>query len=324
MAHGITESDSMFSVRDMPWHGLGAVLEKAPTNIDDALDKSGLGWGVLTSPAAYQHPDNGKWIVDDEFKATVRSDTNERLGFVGKDYAPLDNREAFRFLDELIGSSMHFETAGSLYGGKRVWVLARLPEYVEVGGDTTATYVYIANSHDGSMAVTATVTPIRIVCANTLGMALRAADASERTHRVRHTSGLDLRMHEAREVMGMTVNYAQQFKELGDQLALKPFSDKRMSTMLKELYPLLPGEGDRAAKNREEARAAVLAIFKGEGPAGDTTGNSGGTAWCAVNAIAEHEDFGRRYTVKTNQVARSFEDDYRKSKALQYVVEKVR
>jgi Domain of unknown function (DUF932) len=74
-------------------------------------------------------------------KATLRSDTGALLGIVGRDYEPLDNRDAFRFLDELIGSQLHFETAGSLWGGRRVWVLARLPEWAEVGGDQTGTYV---------------------------------------------------------------------------------------------------------------------------------------------------------------------------------------
>ena len=88
------------------------------------------------------------------FKANIREDTGDVLGIVSDEYEVVDNRDAFRFLDALIGSDLHFETAGSLWGGRRVWVLARLAEYVELGGDQSATYVYVANSHDGSMAVT--------------------------------------------------------------------------------------------------------------------------------------------------------------------------
>jgi hypothetical protein len=73
------------------------------------------------------------------------------LGIVSDEYEVVDNRDAFRFLDALIGSELHFETAGSLWGGRRVWVLARRPEYVELGGDPSATYIYVANSHDRSM-----------------------------------------------------------------------------------------------------------------------------------------------------------------------------
>ena len=162
------------------------------------------------------------------FKANLREDTGEVLGIVSDEYEVVDNRDAFRFLDALIGSELYFETAGSLWGGRRVWVLARLPESIELGGDQSATYVYVANSHDGSMAVTAAATPIRIVCANTLGAALRQSEHgvhAERTFRFRHTGNLQAKFAEARQVLGMTINYQTQFKALADRLALEPISD---------------------------------------------------------------------------------------------------
>ena len=186
MSHGITTSDQMFSVRQVPWHGLGVVLEEYPKSIDEALAKAGLGWKVThgdvlvvkapewTDDFGIKHP--AELIPAKGFKANLREDTGEVLGIVSDEYEVVDNRAAFAFLDALISSDLHFETAGSLWGGRRVWVLARLPEFVELGGDRSATYVYVANSHDGSMAVTAAATPIRIVCANTLGAALRQAE----------------------------------------------------------------------------------------------------------------------------------------------------
>ena len=186
MSHGITNNDQMFCVRELPWHGLGVVLDEYPTSIDEALEKAGLGWNVThgdvlvvktpewTDDFGTKHP--AELVPAKGFKANLREDTGEVLGIVSDEYEVVDNRDAFRFLDALIGSDMHFETAGSLWGGRRVWCLARLPEYVELGGDLSATYIYVANSHDGSMAVTAAVTPIRIVCANTLGAALRQAE----------------------------------------------------------------------------------------------------------------------------------------------------
>ena len=237
MSQGITHNDSMFSVRAMPWHGLGVVLEEYPRSIDEALDKAGLGWKVthgdvlvVKTPArtddfGTKHPP--ELIPANGFKANLREDTGEVLGIVSDEYEVVDNRDAFRFLDALIGSDLHFETAGSLWGGRRVWCLARLPEYVELGGDPSATYIYVANSHDGSMAVTAAVTPIRIVCANTLGAALRQAEhgaSAQRTFRFRHTGNLQTKFAEARQVLGMTINYQQQFKVLADRLALEPIS----------------------------------------------------------------------------------------------------
>jgi phage/plasmid-like protein (TIGR03299 family) len=163
----------------------------------------------------------------------------------------VENVDAFRFLDALIGSEMHFETAGSLWGGRRVWVLARLPEYVELGGDLSATYIYVANSHDGSMAVTAAVTPIRIVCANTLGAALRQAEhgvAAQRTFRFRHTGDLQAKFVEARQVLGMTIDYQKQFKELADRLALEPISALSLErSVLRHLWTVDEDMGKVAA-----------------------------------------------------------------------------
>ena len=235
----------------------------------------------------------------------------------------VDNRDAFRFLDALIGSDLYFETAGSLWGGRRVWCLARLPEYVELGGDLSATYIYVANSHDGSMAVTAAATPIRIVCANTLGAALRQAEHgvnAQRTFRFRHAGNLQTKLTEARRVLGMTIDYQKQFKALADRLALEPISSTALEhRVLRHLWVIDDDTGARARANRERAIERVLAIFRGRGEAGDTTGNSPGTKWTAFNAIAEHLDYGRRYTGRTNQVQRSFEDISVKQRALELV-----
>ncbi len=148
MPAGITSSDSMFSVRETPWHGLGAVLEQPPATIAEAIQASGLGWRVEREPIAV---DRGDAVPVEEwweprceeipgYYATVRQDTRAVLGIVGERYRIVQNREAFQFVDQLLGSSLHFETAGSLGGGRRVWVLATLPEHVKVGGDQVRPY----------------------------------------------------------------------------------------------------------------------------------------------------------------------------------------
>ena len=335
MSHGITINDQMFSVRDVPWHGLGVVLDEYPRSIDEALDKAGLGWKVThgdvlvvkapewTDDFGTQHP--AELIPAKGFKANLREDTAEVLGIVSDEYEVVDNRDAFRFLDALIGSELYFETAGSLWAGRRVWVLARLPEFIELGGDQSATYVYVANSHDGSMAVTAAATPIRIVCANTLGAALRQAEhgaGAARTFRFRHTGNLQAKFAEARQVLGMTINYQKQFKVLTDRLAVEPISEGTLERgVLRHLWVTDDENlGRRARENRERTIERVLAIFRGRGIAGDTTGNSPRSKWTAFNAVAEHLDYGRRYTARTNQVQRSFEDTALKQRALDLVV----
>jgi phage/plasmid-like protein (TIGR03299 family) len=333
MSHGITSNDRMYSVRELPWHGLGAVLDEYPRSIDEALEKAGLGWKVThgdvlvvkradwTDDFGIKHP--AELIPAKGWKANLREDTGEVLGIVSDEYEVVDNRDAFRFLDALIGSEMYFETAGSLWGGRRVWALARLPEYVELGGDLSATYIYVANSHDGSMAVTAAVTPIRIVCANTLGAALRQAEcgvSAQRTFRFRHTGNLQAKFVEARHVLGMTIDYEKRFKQLADRLALEPISQQTLErSVLRHLWLIDEDTGKLARANRERAIERVVATFRGNGSAGDTTGNSPGTKWVAFNAIAEHLDYGRRYTARTNQVQRSFEDTSLKQRALELV-----
>jgi phage/plasmid-like protein (TIGR03299 family) len=333
MSYGLTNNDSMFSVRAMPWHGLGVVLDEYPRSVDEALERAGLGWKVThcdvlvvktpewTDEVGAEHPP--ELVPAKGFKANLREDTGEVLGIVSDEYEVVDNRDAFRFLDALIGSELHFETAGSLWGGRRVWCLARLPEYVELGGDRSATYIYVANSHDGSMAVTAAVTPIRIVCANTLGAALREAEHganARRTFRLRHAGNLQTKFAEARQVLGMTIDYQKQFKALADRLALAPISEVALERgVLRHLWTIDDDTGPRARANRERAIEHVLEIFRGRGSQGDTTGNSPGTKWVGFNAIAEHLDYGRRYTTRTNQLQRSFEDTSLKQRALDLV-----
>jgi phage/plasmid-like protein (TIGR03299 family) len=278
------------------------------------------GW---TDDFGAEHP--AKLIPAPGFKTNVREDTGEVLGIVSDEYEVVDNRDAFRFLDALIGSELYFETAGSLWRGRRVWCLARLPEYIELGGDLSATYIYVANSHDGSMAVTAATAPIRIVCANTLGAALRQAEYGAGAHRTfcfRHTGDLQAQVAEARQVqvLGMTIDYQEEFKVLADQLAGEPISEPALERrVLRHLWVIDDETGPRARAHRERAIERVLAIFRGRGAAGDTTGNSQGTKWTAFNAIAEHLDYGRRYITRTSRVQRSFEDTTLKQRALELV-----
>jgi len=154
MPAGITSTDSMFSVRATPWHGLGAVLERPPATIAEANQASGLGWRVEREPIAVDRGDAATaqdwWEPRCEeipgYYATVRQDTRTVLGIVGERYRIVQNEEAFQFVDQLLGSSLNFETAGSLGGGRRVWVLATLPEHIEVGGDPVRPYVLLMNS----------------------------------------------------------------------------------------------------------------------------------------------------------------------------------
>jgi phage/plasmid-like protein (TIGR03299 family) len=319
MSAGLTASDSMFSVRATPWHGLGAVLDRPPASVAEAIEAAGLGWSVVKKPLVIDRgPD---WQLDvlrykkvHGYYATVRQDTDEELGVVGERYRIVQNHEAFAFVDQLLGSAINFETAGSLHGGRRVWVLATLPEHVEVGGDAVRPYVLLMNSHDGSTAVVAATTPIRVVCQNTLNWGLSRA---KQKFSIRHTEAVTQRVHEARRVLDLSINYYDQFKRYGDQLASERCTERQLRKVLDELYP--NGADDSASsrtrRSRQNTKDRIAELFF----RGETQGNAPGSKWAAVNAIIEYGDWIRPIREGTERFGRALDDSTEKTRALQLV-----
>ena len=324
MPAGLTSSDSMFSVREVPWHGLGAVLPEPPKTISEAVALSGLGWGVKKEPIAVDRCDvvmpDSIWEPRCEpipgYYATVRQDTRQVLGVVGERYRIVQNWEAFSFVDQLLGSSMHFETAGSLNAGRKVWVLASLPDHIEVGGDPVRPYVLLMNSHDGSTAVIAATTPIRVVCQNTLNWGLSKA---QQRFSIRHTEQIGRRVHEARRVLELSVNYYAQFKLMGDRLASESMSDRKLRVVLDQLYPSGTADtagSDRMAKTRKQRKDRIVNLFLN----GDTVGNAPGSKWAALNAIVEFGDSHRPLRSGSERFGRAIDDGTSKTQALELVL----
>lgn len=186
-----TNVETMMYTRETPFHGLGTRVEEAP-NSREALHLAGLDWTVDSRP------------VYDElireipgYKANVRSSDNKTLGIVTNRYKIVQNTEAFEFTDNLIGGDVHYETAGSLQGGKRIWLLAKLPSKIIVG-DEVEPYLCFTNSHDGTGAIRACMTPVRVVCNNTLNLALATA---KRQWSTKHVGDIEAKMAEARSVL---------------------------------------------------------------------------------------------------------------------------
>jgi phage/plasmid-like protein (TIGR03299 family) len=238
MSAGITDSDTMFSVRETPWHGLGAVLDEPPATVAEAIEASGLAWRVAKEPIAIDRgeaPSGDWWLPRCEqipgCYATVRQDTREALGIVGERYRIVQNHEAFAFIDQLLGSSIHFETAGSLHGGRRVWVLATLPDHVEVGGDDVRPYVLLMNSHDGSTAVIAATTPVRVVTARTpsTGVSKRHARSSRSVIQKRSRSA-SMRLAESSICRSTTTSSSSAMAISSPQSAARSASFARFST----------------------------------------------------------------------------------------------
>jgi phage/plasmid-like protein (TIGR03299 family) len=313
MSAGLTDRDSMFSVRARPWHGLGAVLERPPASVAEAIEASGLVWNVEKRPIALADGVQPGEPIEG-FYATVREDTQETLGIVGERYRVVQNHEAFSFIDQLLGSAFHFETAGSLHGGRRVWVMATLPEHVQVGGDAVRPYVLLMNSHDGSTALVAATTPVRVVCQNTLNWGLRKA---VQRFAIRHTEAAKQHVVEARRVLDLSIDYYKQFKVAGDRLASERCSERQLRAVLDELYPSGYSDtaSDRTRRSREQVKAKITSLFL----AGETQGNAPGSKWAALNSIVEYTDWLRPARSGEQRFARTLDDGGRKSKALQLI-----
>jgi phage/plasmid-like protein (TIGR03299 family) len=206
MAHNLnyntqTEKHSFFSVKEKAWHNLGQVIQDYPTSAE-AIRHAGLDYEVekrkLFTPSL--HDSN---IEVPNYFSTVRTDNDVVLGVVGKDYQIVQNRDAFSFFDAIVGGDgILYETAGALVKGERIFITAKLPNYIRVGkDDLIEKYLFLTTSHDGSGSITAAFTPIRIVCANTLNAAMRN---QSNTVRIRHTSNAKQRLEQAHKVMGIS------------------------------------------------------------------------------------------------------------------------
>ena len=190
--------ETMFSVRETPWHGLGRIVMDAPAS-REALELAGLDWQV-ESRNIY----SGTGAMIPGYRANVRSTDDAVLGVVSDRYRIVQNEEAFQFTDDLLGEGVTYETAGSLQGGKKVWMLAKLPEKYIIAGDEVTPYLVFFNSHDGSSGVKVAMTPVRVVCQNTLNLALGNA---KRIWTARHTENVLLRVQDARETLQLANSY---------------------------------------------------------------------------------------------------------------------
>lgn len=164
--------ETMFYTRTAPWHGLGTKVDEALTS-KDALIYAGLDWQVLQEPV---YTSAGELVSG--YKVNVRDTDRNILGIVSDRYKIVQNEEAFSFTDALLGEGVKYETAGSIANGKIVWMLARMPQRYIISGDAIEPYLVFSNTHDGSGAIRVAMTPIRVVCQNTLNLALRGAQRS--------------------------------------------------------------------------------------------------------------------------------------------------
>lgn len=279
------EVESMFYVmgnesyeeegRQTPWHKLGTPVLHAP-NSEEALTLAGLDWEVLKTPV---FTENG--LRCGNAQATVRSDNGQYLGMVTDRYKIVQNKDAFSFTDGLIGKDCRYETAGSLRDGRTVWMLAQMPK-MKVCGDDVANYLCFTNSHDGTGAVRVVLTPTRVVCNNTLNLALRTAD---RRWATRHCGNIESKMEEAKKTLELAFEYQEALQVEGEEMANITVNEEETMKLLSMLFPIKDDDTDRVKRNMEQAKNDFIVCYNMP-----DIQKFYGTKWGLVNAAADFVD----------------------------------
>jgi len=284
MAH---ELESMFSVKVTPWHKLGVILPEAPTTAD-AIKHAGLDWKVDKLPLVTQ---DGQAVP--EVFAIRRDKDKSILGTCGTSYQPLQNSDAFKFFDPFLElGEASLETAGSLQDGRKVWILAKIKrDPIEViKGDTVEKFILLANTHDQGIAVSAGLTPIRVVCANTLAMAKK--NAASRLVKVNHSSKMGMRLEEVQASIAEADAAFTRQAEAYKRFARKALTGPIVTNYLNSVFEWTPDkESDREKIFRERQLETIHRLFE-TGKGADIKGVKG-TLWGLYNSVTEYLNYDR-------------------------------
>ncbi len=254
------------------WYGLGNVVEGTLSS-KEALEQSGLIWNVNQEKVFVLNKE-----VEGVF-ANVRSDTSRVLGLVTKKYKIVQNVDAFSFVDDIVSQEdtpCRYESAGSLLNGTRVWLLAQLPKR-KILDDDVANYLCFTNSHDGKSSLKVAITLVRVVCQNTLNMALAGA---KRTWSMRHMGSIEGKQREAIQTLNLASSYLDKF-QLEAEKMVSIRAD--INDFLDKMFPLKEDISPRIKRNIETTRDEILSIYGNK----DDLGNFRGTAWGVLNSFAD-------------------------------------
>lgn len=221
--------ETMFYTREKPWHGLGTRVMESPTS-KEALQLAGLDWKVLQEPIYTETEE-----LIEGYKANVRDSDRKVLGVVTDRYKVIQNEEAFAFTDALLGEGVRYETAGSLQGGRKVWLLAHMPHEYIISGERISPYLVFSNTHDGSGAIKVALTPIRVVCNNTLNLALSTA---KRSWSMIHTGDIQSKMQEVKDTLFLAEKYMDSLGKEFETLRMKKLTDKQVMDYIEILLPI--------------------------------------------------------------------------------------
>lgn len=247
--------------KEIPWHGLGTFFDK-PLTVTEALEnlndfQVNKGKLLHVSDEIIEmimsgQPVNHLFKPEDLVQThicTYREDNNHILGVVGSGYEVVQNVDGFAFIDEVCHESKaKIETAGFLGNGERMFITAKMPDRFNLGiGDEVEQYILFTNAHDGTNAVTACFTPIRVVCNNTLNAALRGTNATNRVY-FKHTKNVSSRLNMAAQVLKNHEGYIENLKELLSNMRTKKFNEKDVRNILAATF-LQPNEAKQVIEN---------------------------------------------------------------------------
>lgn len=302
--------ETMFYVRETPWHGLGTRVLEAPSS-QEALRLAGLDWNVIQEPIYTKENERIP-----SYKANVRDSDRKTLGVVTDRYKVIQNTEAFAFTDALLGEGVRYETAGSLQDGKRIWLLAHMPHEYIIGGEHISPYLVFTNTHDGSGAVRVAATPVRVVCSNTLNLALAQA---KRSWSMIHTGNVQGKLEEAKETLLMAREYMDELGKEFENLRKKELSDKKVLDFIEILIPKDENFTPQQKKNVQRLRDDMkLRYF--EAPDLKDVGRNAYRFINAVSDFATHaEPLRKTQNYKENLFGRTIEGNPLIDRAYQMV-----
>lgn len=289
MGHNLTKrrdgSYEMAYVGELPWHGLGTSVEGAMT-AQEALERSQTNWEVITAESAYTDPMTKEVIKTPSYHHILRGDNRRVLHVARTSFHPLQNRDAFKLADQIVGTEdAKYLTAGSIDGGRKVWLLAELTKCnVVVKGDEIKPYFLLYNAHDGTSKVRGILTPIRVVCWNTLQAAIGKARATE-GFAFRHTANIQDQVREAQDALGFILKGYEDLGEKFNYLASKQYTKAAIESYAALLFPQEEAVGDVAIQNTN-ARREILIHLAEEGK-GNARSDIKGTWWAAYNGATE-------------------------------------
>jgi phage/plasmid-like protein (TIGR03299 family) len=275
----------------VPWHGEGTIVQGL-LNAKDAIHAAGLDWNAVKSPCFLSMPDGSFADASPDHYFVKRDDVAGIpgiLGHVGKQYLPLQNRDAFAFFDSVVGAKAAvYDTAGALGNGQRIWVLAKLPDSIRIGkDDLVEEYLLLSNSHDGTSSVTAALTNVRVVCQNTLSMAVGGAS---KIIKVRHTKSMDAGLQEGLRILGLVKEQAKKVEGIFGKMASIQVDTAMLAYFLEYVVPSASSTGN--STRAINVRDTIKELFEGKAKGADLP-EFKGTAWGLYNSVVEYVDYYR-------------------------------